>query len=118
MSNRLFQSVIHQMKDSFDNAIGVIDETGTVIACSELPKIGEVIDSSVCEQVFAANDAVIIGNMVFKNFGSPIHHEYAIFVEGADEAAKKYGFEGNYVVGANIAGFEKVVDAMLAQGVC
>ncbi len=36
----------------------------------------------------------------------------------ADEAAKKYGFAGNYVVGANIAGFEKVVDAMLAQGVC
>ena len=35
-----------------------------------------------------------------------------------DAASKKYGFEGNYVVGANIAGFEKVVDAMLAQGVC
>ncbi len=34
-----------------------------------------------------------------------------------DEAAKKYGFEGNYVVGANIAGFEKVVDAMNAQGI-
>ena len=32
-------------------------------------------------------------------------------------AAKKYGFEGNYVVGANIAGFEKVVDAMNAQGI-
>ena len=36
----------------------------------------------------------------------------------ADNAAKKYGMEGNYVAGANIAGFEKVVDAMLAQGVC
>ena len=36
----------------------------------------------------------------------------------ADKAAKKYGMEGNYVAGANIAGFEKVVDAMLAQGVC
>ena len=35
-----------------------------------------------------------------------------------DDAAKRYNFEGNYVVGANIAGFEKVVDAMLAQGVC
>ncbi len=35
-----------------------------------------------------------------------------------DDAAKKYGFEGNYVVGANIAGFEKVVDAMTAQGIC
>ena len=32
-------------------------------------------------------------------------------------AAKKYGFDGNYVVGANIAGFEKVVDAMNAQGI-
>ena len=32
-------------------------------------------------------------------------------------AAEKYGFKGNYVVGANIAGFEKVADAMLAQGV-
>ena len=35
----------------------------------------------------------------------------------ADDAAKRYGFAGNYVVGANIAGFEKVVDAMNAQGI-
>ena len=34
-----------------------------------------------------------------------------------DDAAKRYGHEGNYVVGANIAGFEKVADAMMAQGV-
>ena len=34
-----------------------------------------------------------------------------------DAAAKKYGFEGNYVVGANIAGFEKVAEAMLAEGI-
>ena len=34
-----------------------------------------------------------------------------------DAAAKKYGREGDYVVGANIAGFLKVADAMLAQGV-
>ena len=39
-----------------------------------------------------------------------------IFHQMAD-AAKRYGFEGNYVVGANIAGFEKVADAMIAQGV-
>ena len=35
-----------------------------------------------------------------------------------DDAAKKYGKEGDYVAGANIAGFEKVVNAMIAQGVC
>ena len=34
-----------------------------------------------------------------------------------DNAATKYGYENNYVVGANIAGFEKVVDAMNAQGI-
>lgn len=32
------------------------------------------------------------------------------------DAAKRYGVEGNYVTGANIAGFEKVADAMIAQG--
>ncbi len=35
-----------------------------------------------------------------------------------DDAAKKYGMEGNYVAGANIAGFLKVADAMKAQGIC
>ena len=34
-----------------------------------------------------------------------------------DETAKKYNSAGNYVVGANIAGFAKVVDAMLVQGI-
>lgn len=34
-----------------------------------------------------------------------------------DDAAKKYNAAGNYVVGANIAGFEKVANAMLAQGI-
>ena len=33
------------------------------------------------------------------------------------DAAKKYGMEGDLCAGANIAGFEKVAEAMLAQGV-
>jgi len=36
MSNRLFQGVIHQMRDSIDRTIGVIDESSVIIACSEL----------------------------------------------------------------------------------
>ena len=36
MSNRLFQGVIHQMKDTIDRTIGVIDESSVIIACSEL----------------------------------------------------------------------------------
>ena len=38
--------------------------------------------------------------------------------ENISDAAKRYGVEGDYVAGANIAGFEKVVNAMIAQGVC
>lgn len=34
-----------------------------------------------------------------------------------DKAAKDYGYEGNYVMGANIAGFVKVAEAMMAQGI-
>ena len=34
-----------------------------------------------------------------------------------DDAAKEYGIEDNFVAGANIAGFKKVADAMLAQGI-
>ena len=47
MSNRLFQSVIHQMRDAVERTIGVIDETGAVISCSDLGRIGEVRDISV-----------------------------------------------------------------------
>lgn len=37
--------------------------------------------------------------------------------KSAKDAAEKYGFEGNYVIGANIAGFLKVAEAMYAQGI-
>lgn len=40
-----------------------------------------------------------------------------IYAKTAD-AAERYGVPGNYVAGANIAGFEKVAEAMMAQGVC
>jgi len=44
-------------------------------------------------------------------------HEIMVNIHNACvDTAKAYGFEGNYVVGANIAGFKKVADAMIAQG--
>ena len=42
----------------------------------------------------------------------------ASIYEAASSAANEYGHEGNLVFGANIAGFLKVADAMMAQGVC
>ena len=53
----------------------------------------------------------------FEEVDSKLQNIMVTLFHNIDNAAKKYGFEGNYVVGANIAGFEKVVDAMNAQGI-
>ncbi len=45
-----------------------------------------------------------------KDIMKTIYHE-------SDDAAREFGFEGNYVIGANIAGFKKIADAMMAQGI-
>ena len=42
MANRVFQNVVYQMKTAVDRVVGVVDETGAVIACSELGQIGEM----------------------------------------------------------------------------
>ena len=54
----------------------------------------------------------------FEEVDSKLHDIMIGIHKNAYEAAKTYGFEGNYVVGANIAGFLKVAEAMMAQGVC
>ena len=41
MSNKLFQGIIYQMREAVSQTIGVIDDKGTIVACSELSKIGE-----------------------------------------------------------------------------
>ncbi len=54
----------------------------------------------------------------FEEVDAKLHDIMVNIFHNLDDAAKRYGMEGNYVAGANIAGFEKVVNAMLAQGVC
>ena len=54
----------------------------------------------------------------FEEVDSKLQQIMVNIFHNIDDAAKRYGCEGNYVAGANIAGFEKVVNAMLAQGVC
>ena len=53
----------------------------------------------------------------FEEVDSKLKNIMVNIFHNLDDAAKKYGMEGNYVAGANIAGFLKVADAMTAQGV-
>ena len=54
----------------------------------------------------------------FEEVDSKLKNIMVNIYHNIDDAAKRYNKEGDYVTGANIAGFEKVLNAMLAQGVC
>ena len=51
MSNRMFQGVIYQMKDAIGRVVGVTDEMGVVIACSELGQIDSIKDGVQAERM-------------------------------------------------------------------
>ncbi|MFI3325150.1 MAG: helix-turn-helix domain-containing protein [Clostridia bacterium] len=89
MSNRLFQGVIHQMKDSIERIIGVIDDNSIVIACSELGRIGE-FGEGVTSDDFIMQGSFSVGNYTYKTFGDSLKPEYAVFVSGNDLEARRY----------------------------
>ena len=89
MSSRIFQGVIVQMKDATTRCIGVVDEQGFVIACSELSMIGSRLDDfqaavgEVQEQLFSTDART------YKILSaSTARFEYAVFVEGNDQTAR------------------------------
>lgn len=89
MSNRLFQGVIHQMRDSIDRMVGVIDETETVISCSDLAKIGEKVEFSSFDGL-DMNECFVREGITYKPFGSRARPDYIVFVEGTDEMAVRF----------------------------
>lgn len=89
MSNRLFQGVVHQMRDAVDRTIGVIDEASVIIACSELGRIGEVNDS-VTPELMASSEPFVVNGYTYRSFGSRPRPEYAVFVLGTDPEAARY----------------------------
>ena len=89
MPNRLFQGIINQMRDATDRIIGVVDESGTVISCSELGLIGEIRKGVIAAGVF--NGAQIcVDSCTYKAFGDSVHPEYAVFVDGTDEMSRHF----------------------------
>ncbi|MCQ2462025.1 MAG: helix-turn-helix domain-containing protein [Clostridia bacterium] len=89
MSNRLFQGIIHQMKDSVNRTIGVIDSNGAIICCSDLGKIGESCNID-CADVFASFEPKVCNDKTYLAFGAHMRPEYAVFVDGNDDIAGSY----------------------------
>lgn len=88
MSNRLFQTVIHQMKEVVGRTVGVIDENGIVIACSELSKIGES-KQRIREELSYSPDMIISEGYTYRFISSASKNDCIVFVEGADREADK-----------------------------
>ncbi len=105
MSNRLFQGIVHQMKDATGRQVGVIDENGAIIACSELTKVGTTneffsVDFGDSHEVFLRD------GFTYKPFGAHVKPDYAVFVEGVDEAAAKYAA----VIAISLSGIKQYYD--------
>ena len=80
MSNRLYQTVLHQMKDVIGRTIGIIDENGIIIACSELSKIGES-KQRIREELSLSTDAIIYDGYTYR-FINNEQNDCICFVEG------------------------------------
>jgi glutamate dehydrogenase (NADP+) len=53
----------------------------------------------------------------FEEVDEKLHQMMVNIYKNASSAAKEYGYENNLVIGANIAGFAKVAEAMFAEGI-
>ena len=88
MASRLFQSIVLQMKDTVDRTIGIVDASGAVVACTDLPRIGEMREEAITELGFAG-EIVRFGGYTYHTTGDRSSRlEYAVFVQGEDELAR------------------------------
>lgn len=88
MASRLFQSIILQMRDMVDRTIGIVDASGTVIACTDLPRIGEMREDAITELGFAG-ETVRFGGYTYRSASNhSAKLEYAVFVQGEDDFAR------------------------------
>ena len=87
MSNKLFQGLIYQMREAVDREIGIIDDKGVVIACSQLSKIGST-HKDILDELSYNYETLVIGDYTYRPIGSHARIEYIVFVEGTDDIAK------------------------------
>ena len=97
---------------STPEAIDVFQKAGIMFAPAKAANAGGVAVSGL---EMSQNSARL--GWTFEHVDEELKHIMKNIFDKIYEAAEKYGMEGDLVAGANIAGFEKVCDAMLAEGV-
>ncbi len=95
-----------------DEAVAYLKENKVVIAPSKAVNAGGVAVSGL-----EMSQNSMRYSWTSEEVDAKLHQIMADIYKNSWDAAKKYGMEGDLIAGANIAGFEKVADAMIAQGV-
>ena len=90
MANRLFQSVINQMRETIDKTIGVLDSDFTIIACSDLARIGEAFNTADFLNTDSTTESFKVMNNIVRPLGSQESNDYYVFVEGSDIISEKF----------------------------
>ena len=88
MANRLFQGIIYEMKDTIDRELGIIDANATIIASSDLSKIGEN-DFTPRAMLGDPGEFLHQGGKTYKAINCDGHVENIVYIEGEDDFAKK-----------------------------
>ncbi len=86
MQNRLFQNTLAQLKKDIKRVVGVIDDSESVIACSDDMWIGNTIDN-IFTVFDASGETKCIGGFSYKKIETFNKMEYLVFCEGDDEIA-------------------------------
>ncbi len=89
MSNRIFQSVIIQLRDATDRVLGVIDAEGNVVSCSDSMLLGERWADAAMKVGTGFDSITYYEGRTYKAMvGNSNYFEYAVFVGGEDEIAR------------------------------
>lgn len=98
---------------STPEAIAVFQSNGLLFGPAKAANAGGVATSAL-----EMSQNSMRYSWTFDEVDAKLHSIMVNIYKNASDAAKEYGMEGNLVAGANIAGFKKVADSMLAYGVC
>ncbi|MCD8205406.1 MAG: NADP-specific glutamate dehydrogenase [Clostridia bacterium] len=93
-------------------AIDVFQKAGVVFLPAKAANAGGVAVSAL--EMAQSSQRVF---WTFEEVDSKLKGIMVNIYHASEDSAKEYGYDGNYVMGANIAGFKKVADAMMAQGI-
>ena len=97
---------------STPEAIAVFQNSGVLFAPAKAANAGGVATSAL-----EMSQNSMRYSWTFEEVDAKLKNIMVNIFHNANNAAEKYGLKGNLVAGANIAGFEKVAEAMIAQGI-